>query len=80
MGKLAGAVDPRELEILMTAVGGGVKEAARNVELGRRPSLPETLKLLGDPDVQLALGAALGLLKGVGASLREQREQQGRTD
>lgn len=80
VGKLAGTVDPRELEILMTAVGSGVKEAARSVEAGERVTLPQAMRLLGDPDVQLALGAAFGLLRGVGASLRVEREQEGQHD
>ncbi|WP_261665048.1 DUF1641 domain-containing protein [Deinococcus sp. Marseille-Q6407] len=73
--KLAGSLDPRELEALLGALGSGVEQAARSVEVGTRLSPASALKQLADSDVQLALGATFGLLKGIGASLRQAREQ-----
>lgn len=72
--KIADKVDPKELEDLGRAIGAGVAQGARNVREGHTVSLPELLGLLRDPDVQVALTALVGLLKGAGRSLREARE------
>lgn len=73
--KIADQVDPKELEDLGRAVGAGVAQGARNVREGHTVTLPELLGLLRDPDVQAALSALVGLLKGAGRSLRETSER-----
>ncbi|MDO4264176.1 MAG: DUF1641 domain-containing protein, partial [Deinococcus sp.] len=74
LGKLAGSVDPAELELLLGALGGGVRQAARSIEAGERVTPAGALRQLTDPDVQLALGAVFGLLRGMGAGLRQAHE------
>ncbi|GHF94242.1 hypothetical protein GCM10017783_02820 [Deinococcus piscis] len=75
LGKLAGSLDPAELQVLLGALSGGVREAARSVEAGERVTPAGALRQLADPDVQLALGAVFGLLRGMGAGLRQRGEQ-----
>lgn len=78
LGKLAGSLDPAELEVLLGALSGGVRQAARSIEAGERVTPAGALRQLADPDVQLALGAVFGLLRGMGSALRQAREEQGR--
>lgn len=78
LGKTAAAVDPRELAALGQALAVGLSEGARHVASGRGVGLGELAGLLRDRDVQLALGAIFGVLKGAGRALRESRgETQG---
>ncbi|WP_027481062.1 DUF1641 domain-containing protein [Deinococcus pimensis] len=69
--KALGSVDPGGLETLRGALEAGVREGARRVEAGERAGLGELLSLARDPDVGLALGAVLGVLRGFGRALRE---------
>ena len=71
VGQLLGNIDPAETERLSGALQEGLREGARRVAQGERASLPELLLALRDPDVSLALGALLGLLKGLGRGLRD---------
>lgn len=71
LGKTLSALDPREVGILGSAVTAGIGEGARHVASGKGIGLGELLGLLKDRDVQVALGAILALLKGMGHALRE---------
>ncbi len=74
LGKLLGDIDPGELQILARALGAGVHAGAASAEAGERVTLPGVARQLADEDVQLSLGVLFGLLRGMGASLREQRQ------
>ncbi|THF67797.1 DUF1641 domain-containing protein [Deinococcus sp. Arct2-2] len=79
LGKTASALNPDEVRVLGQAVSAGVSEGAKYVAQhsghGRGLGLPELLGLLRDRDVQLALGAVFGVLKGAGRALREAGEE-----
>lgn len=66
-----GSVDPDDLRALGGALADGVKEGARRAREGERAGLADLLALSRDPDVGLALGALVGLLRGLGRGLRE---------
>ncbi|WP_293910496.1 DUF1641 domain-containing protein [Deinococcus sp.] len=69
--KTFGTLEPQALGQLGNAVEAGIREGARSVAQGKGVGLGELLKLLADRDVQVALGAVFGLLKGAGRALRE---------
>ncbi|UBV41431.1 DUF1641 domain-containing protein [Deinococcus taeanensis] len=71
LSKTLSSLDPREVSVLGHAVTVGVSESARHVASGRGAGLGELLTLLKDRDVQVALGAILALLRGMGRTLRE---------
>lgn len=75
IGKTLTELDPREVQVLGHALSVGLSEGARHVAQGRGVGLPELLGLLRDRDVQLALGALFGILKGAGRAMREAREE-----
>ncbi|SMB79214.1 DUF1641 domain-containing protein [Deinococcus hopiensis] len=72
--KLLGSVEPEALEAVTGALADGVREGARRVRGGERAGLGELLSLARDPDVGLALGALVGVLRGFGRGLRERQE------
>ncbi|TDE85215.1 MULTISPECIES: DUF1641 domain-containing protein [Deinococcus] len=74
--KLLGSLEPETLETVTGALADGLREGARRVRAGERAGLGELLSLARDPDVGLALGALLGVLRGFGRGLRE-REAYG---
>lgn len=74
--KLLGNVEPGTLETVTGALSDGLREGARRVREGERAGLGELLALVRDPDVGLALGALVGVLRGFGRGLRE-REAHG---
>ncbi|MFD1733508.1 DUF1641 domain-containing protein [Deinococcus malanensis] len=69
--KVLGSVEPEALTSVTGALSDGLKEGARRVQAGERAGLGELLSLARDPDVGLALGALVGVLRGFGKSLRE---------
>lgn len=69
--KLLGSIDPEALSAVTGALADGVREGARRVRAGERAGLGELLSLTRDPDVGLALGALVGVLRGSSRSLRE---------
>ena len=69
--KALGSIEPEALSSVTNALGQGVREGARRVEAGERAGLGELLALARDPDVGLALGALIGVLRGFGKALRE---------
>ncbi|MBZ9749416.1 DUF1641 domain-containing protein [Deinococcus sp. HMF7604] len=71
LSRTLGTLDPREVGLLSHALTTGVAESARHVASGRGIGLGELMGLLKDRDVQVALGAILALLKGMGRALRE---------
>jgi uncharacterized protein YjgD (DUF1641 family) len=79
LGKTASALNPDEVRVLGQAVSAGVSEGAKYVAefnaRNRGIGLPELLSMLRDRDVQLALGAVFGVLKGAGRALREAGEE-----
>ncbi|MEW6422107.1 MAG: DUF1641 domain-containing protein [Deinococcota bacterium] len=74
--KLLGSIEPETLETVTGALADGLREGARRVRAGERAGLGELLSLARDPDVGLALGALVGVLRGFGRGLRE-REAHG---
>lgn len=72
--KRLGSIEPEALETVTGALADGVREGARRVRDGERAGLPELLSLARDPDVGLALGALVGVLRGFGRGLRERQE------
>lgn len=74
--KLLGSIEPETLETVTEALADGLREGARRVRAGERAGLVELLSLARDPDVGLALGALVGVLRGFGRGLRE-REAHG---
>ncbi|WP_420597004.1 DUF1641 domain-containing protein [Deinococcus sp.] len=73
LGRTLGTLDSQAVGQLGAAVDAGVREGARSVAQAKGVGLTDVLKLLKDKDVQVALGAVFGLLKGLGHSLREAR-------
>lgn len=69
--KALGSIEPQALSTVTHALGEGVREGARRVEANERVGLGELLSLARDPDVALALGALVGVLRGFGKALRE---------
>ncbi|AFZ65712.1 DUF1641 domain-containing protein [Deinococcus peraridilitoris] len=74
--KVLGSVEPQALSAVSGALADGMREGARRVQEGERAGLGELLSLARDPDVGLALGALVGVLRGFGKSLRA-RSQHG---
>jgi uncharacterized protein YjgD (DUF1641 family) len=66
-------LNPESTRGLGQAVTLGVQEGAKRVERGEGVGLKEIVGLLRDRDVQVALGALFGTLKGFGRALRERR-------
>ncbi|UBV45455.1 DUF1641 domain-containing protein (plasmid) [Deinococcus taeanensis] len=69
--KALGSIEPEALGAVTGALNKGVREGARRVGAGERAGLGELLSLARDPDVGLALGAMIGVLRGFGQALRE---------
>lgn len=69
--RLLDGLDPHEVKLLGNALSVGVSTGAQSVAAGKGVGLGDLLGLMRDRDVQLALGALLGLLKGMGRALRE---------
>lgn len=69
------AIDSRELSVLGHALSVGVGEGAKNVAQGKGLGLGDLISLTRDRDIQLALGAVFGVLKGMGRAMREAREE-----
>ncbi|EYB67486.1 hypothetical protein DEIPH_ctg040orf0055 [Deinococcus phoenicis] len=70
VGRTLTELDPQSVGTLGRALNAGVNEGARRVAQGERVGLPELLGLLRDPDIQVALTALFGTLKGFGHALR----------
>ncbi|MGY2892368.1 DUF1641 domain-containing protein [Deinococcus sp. UYEF24] len=64
-------LDPDAVGSLGRAANAGLIEGAKRVQKGEGVGLGELLGLLKDRDVQVALGALFGTLKGFGRSLRD---------
>ena len=73
LARTASELDPEALGTLGKAANAGVSEGAKRVQQGEGVGLGELLGLLRDRDVQVALGALFGTLKGFGRSLRDSR-------
>ena len=73
LGRTLSTLEPMETAQLGRALAAGVNAGAQQVAPGKGVGLSDLLKLLGDHDVQLALGAVFGGLKGAGRALREAR-------
>lgn len=69
-----GGVEPVALQTVLGALSDGVHEGARRVREKERVSTLELLGLLRDDDVNLALSALVGTLRGLGRGLRERQE------
>lgn len=68
-------LDPQDLRLFSQSLGAGLDEGAKAVVQVKGVGLSELFALIRDRDVQLALGAIFGLLKGMGKGLREAREE-----
>ncbi|ACO47821.1 DUF1641 domain-containing protein [Deinococcus deserti] len=75
--KVLGSVEPEALTSVTGALSDGIKEGARRVQAGERAGIGELVSLARDPDVGLALGALVGVLRGFGKSLRERSSEAG---
>lgn len=75
VARLLTALDPVATGTLGRALNAGVTEGSRRVARGEGVGLPELLGLLRDKDVQIALGALFGTLKGFGGALRAAQEE-----
>lgn len=73
LARTASELDPDALGTLGKAANAGISEGAKRVKQGEGVGLGELLGLLRDRDVQVALGALFGTLKGFGRSLRDSR-------
>lgn len=69
-GRTVSDLDPHEVRTLGRALNAGVTEGARRAAGGAQVGLGEVLGLLRDPDIQVALAALFGTLKGFGQALR----------
>lgn len=69
--KALGTVEPEALDTVTGTLADGLREGARRVRSGERAGVGELLALARDPDVGLALGALVGVLRGFGRGLRE---------
>ncbi|GAA5500354.1 hypothetical protein Dxin01_00074 [Deinococcus xinjiangensis] len=74
LSKALGSLHPADIRQLAQGLGTAASAGARSAARGTKVTPLEIPKLLVDPDVQLALGAVFGLLKGLGQGLREARE------
>ena len=68
-------LDPQGVATLGRALNEGVNEGAKRVTRGERVGLGELVGLMRDPDVQVALTALFGTLKGFGHALRQAEAQ-----
>ena len=73
LARTASELDPDALGTLGKAANAGISEGGKRVKQGEGVGLGELLGLLRDRDVQVALGALFGTLKGFGRSLRDSR-------
>jgi uncharacterized protein YjgD (DUF1641 family) len=69
--RTASEIDPEALSSIGRAANAGITEGAKRVQKGEGVGLGELIGLLKDRDVQVALGALFGTLKGFGRSLRD---------
>lgn len=69
-GRTLADLDPRDVGTLGRALNAGVTEGARRAAGAEKVGPVELLGLLRDPDVQVALAALFGTLKGFGQALR----------
>ncbi|WP_425147117.1 DUF1641 domain-containing protein [Deinococcus sp.] len=77
LGRTLSELDPESIGTLGKAADAGIREGARRVAQGEGAGLSELLGLLKDRDVQVALGALFGTLKGFGRALRDARGETG---
>lgn len=75
VGKTLERLDSNELRVLGHALNTGLNEGARNAAAGKTLGVGELLALTRDRDVQVALGALTGILRGFGRALREARDE-----
>jgi uncharacterized protein YjgD (DUF1641 family) len=73
LSRAASELDPEAVGSLGRAATAGLAEGAKRVQGGEGVGLGELLGLLRDRDIQVALGALFGTLKGFGRSLRDSR-------
>jgi len=73
LSRTASELDPDALGSLGRAANAGLIEGSKRAQKGEGVGLGELLGLLKDRDVQVALGALFGTLKGFGRSLRDSR-------
>ncbi len=76
LAKIGAETEPHELRLLGRALSAGVSQGAKSVAQGKSVGLSDLPAILKDPDIGLALGAIVGVLKGTGQALREAKEHQ----
>lgn len=72
--KIVEQLDPNEVKILGDALVAGVSEGARDAAAGKTLGLSDLMGLMRDRDVQLALGAIFGILRGMGKAMKTAQE------
>lgn len=74
LSRVLGNLHPADIRQFAQGLGSAAEQGALNAAHGVKVTPLELPRLLTDPDVQLALGAIFGVLKGLGQGLREARE------
>lgn len=74
--KLLGSIEPEAIRTVSGALADGVRAGAERVRQREQIGMKELLSLSRDPDLGLALGALVDVLRGFGRGLRE-REAYG---
>lgn len=72
--KILDGVESHDIKLMGEAISTGLGEGSRAIAAGKKVNVIEAAALMRDEDVQLALGAMLSLLKGLGRAMREGRE------
>ncbi|WP_104991815.1 DUF1641 domain-containing protein [Deinococcus sp. NW-56] len=76
--KLLGSIEPEAITTVSGALADGIRAGAQRVQHRQQIGMKELLTLSRDPDLGLALGALVDVLRGFGRGLRE-REEYGNT-
>ncbi|TCP23808.1 uncharacterized protein YjgD (DUF1641 family) [Scopulibacillus darangshiensis] len=68
--QMLGKLEINKMKGLVDNVNAGIEEAEKRVESGETTSLFDLMKLLKDPDVNRAVTASVGFLKGAGKGIK----------
>lgn len=76
LARVLGNLHPADIRQFAQGISSAAEQGALAAAHGTKVSPLEVPKMLMDRDVQLALGALFGVLKGLGAGLREANEER----
>ncbi len=74
--RILGTLHPADIRQFAHGISGGAEQGALAAAHGTKITPLELPRMLMDSDVQLALGTLFGVLKGLGAGLREANEER----